>query len=216
MVVQLPLVFDPVAINYAETVLAALEKASVRRALLNMGGPLPPEPVGVPYIDARRLLADRLPDAVESAWFFGPAGPYLENLLQPWSMRRVRERGELVYPLPGTVALPWMTLDDIGDAMAGALSGVWRPRMNLLSGPQPIDGDTIAEAVTAAAGRDVRWVQVTPDEYQPLLATVIGAAVAANVIAHAAAPTVPPAEMVRPGPTTIEQWALRQDWEGRR
>ncbi|HEX6329431.1 MAG TPA: hypothetical protein VFZ72_22895 [Jiangellaceae bacterium] len=35
----------------------------------------------------------------------------------------------------------------------------------------------------------------------------------ANVIAHAASPTVAPAEMVRPGPTTIEQWVLRHDWE---
>lgn len=212
VVVQLPLVFDPVALTYAETILAALEKASVRRALLNTGGALPPEPVGAPYIDARRLLADRLPDAVESAWVFGPAGPYLENLLQPWSMRRVRERGELVYPLPGTLALPWVTLDDIGDAMASALAGVWESRVNLLSGPQPIAGDTIAEAVAAAAGREVRWVQVTPDEYQPLLATAIGAEAAANVIARAAAPTVALAEMVRPGATTIEQWALRRDW----
>jgi hypothetical protein len=61
----------------------------------------------------------------------------------------------------------------------------------------------------------VRWVQATPDEYQPLLATVIGADAAANVIAHAAALTVAPAEMVRPGPTTIKQWALRHDWAGR-
>ena len=215
VVVQLPLVFDPVALSYAETVLAALEKASVRRAMLNTGGPLPSEPVGVPYVDARWLLADRLPEAVESAWIFGPGGPYLENLLQPWSMRRVRERGELVYPLPGTLALPWVTLDDIGDAMAAALSGVWETRVNLLSGPQPIAGNMIAEAVAAAADRQVRWVQATPDEYQPLLATVIGADAAANVIAHAAALTVAPAEMVRPGPTTIKQWALRHDWAGR-
>jgi hypothetical protein len=43
--------------------------------------------------------------------------------------------------LPGTLVLPWVTLDDIGDAMAAALSGVWETRVNLLSGPQPIDGN---------------------------------------------------------------------------
>src|SRR5690606_9548211 len=100
VVVQLPLVFSPAAKAYAEAVLIALDKAQVTRAVFNPGMVLPPAPVGSPYVDARLTLAQRLPSTVAVASVVSPAGPYLDNLRQPWSIRRIAERGELAYPVP--------------------------------------------------------------------------------------------------------------------
>ncbi|HEU4425372.1 MAG TPA: hypothetical protein VFR67_22800 [Pilimelia sp.] len=217
VVVQLPLVFDPVAITYAETLLAALAKANVARAVFNPGMPLPPAPIGVPYVDARVTLATGLPAAVDVASVIGPAGPYLENFLQPWSLRRVREQGELAYPLPEAAPVPWLALDDLGDAIAGALRDDRPPAVTVLAGPEPATGDDVAAAVGAAAGRTVRWVHLAPGEHQRLLTPVIGAEAAAGVAAiyeqiAAAPPPPPPAEMLRPATTTVRRWAARQDW----
>lgn len=218
VVVQLPLVFGPVALTYAETVLAGLAKAGVARAVFNPGMPLPPTPVGVPYVDARVALATRLPAAVEVTSVIGPAGPYLENVRQPWSTRRIRDRGELAYPLPEAIPVPWVTLDDLGDAIADALREDRPPAVTVLAGPEAATGDQVAAAVGAGAGREVRWVPLAPAEFQRLLTPVIGADAAAGVAAvyeQAAAappPPPPPAGILRLAPTTARQWAARQDW----
>jgi uncharacterized protein YbjT (DUF2867 family) len=218
VVAQLPLVFDPVAVTYAETLLAALAKAGVPRAVFNPGMALPPVPVGVPYVDARVLLAQRLPAAVDIASVTGPAGPYLENVTQPWSRRRISERGQLAYPLPATAPVPWVTLDDIGDAVAAALDQPRPPAVTVLAGPHAVTGDRLAAAVGAAAGRDVRWTPLTPTEYEHLLTPVVGAAAAAGVasvyeqMAAGPPPPPPPTGVLRLAPTTVEEWATRQDW----
>jgi uncharacterized protein YbjT (DUF2867 family) len=218
VVVQLPLVFDPVAMTYAETLLAALAKADVPRAVFNPGMPLPPTPIGVPYVDARVALANGLPDAVEVASVVGPAGPYLENLRQPWSFRRITGHGELAYPLPAAAPVPWLALDDLGDAIAAALNEDRPPARTVLAGPQAATGDQVAAAVGAAAGRTVRWVHLAAAEYRRLLTPVIGAPAAAGVAAayeDAAAappPPPPPAEILRLAPTTVRDWATRRDW----
>ncbi|GAA3443855.1 SDR family oxidoreductase [Planomonospora venezuelensis] len=217
VVVHLPLVFAPVAVAYAETLLTALAKAGIARAVFNPGMALPPEPVGVPYVDARIMLARRLPDAVGKASVIGPAGTYLENLLMPWSVRRVREEGEVAYPLPAGAPMPWVTLDDVGDAVAAALGEDHPAAVSVLAGP-PITGERVAAAVGAAAGRQTRWNEVTPEEYRRLLEPVLGGDAAAGVAevyrqaAAAPPPPPPPAGILRPAPTTVERWAARQDW----
>jgi len=213
VVVQLPLVFDPVAITYAETLLAALAKANITRAVFNPGMALPPTPIGVPYVDARVALATQLPAAVDVASVIGPAGPYLENFLQSWSTRRIRDRGELAYPLAAAIPVPWLALDDLGDAIAAALGEDRPPALAVLAGPEAATGDQIAAAIGAGAGRTVRWVR-------QLLTPILGAEAAAGVAGvyeQAAAappppPPPPPAEVLQLAPTTAQQWAARQDW----
>jgi uncharacterized protein YbjT (DUF2867 family) len=216
VVLQLPLVFGPAVRTYAETALAALAKAGVARAVFSPGMALPPDPVGVPFVDARVLLARHLSGAVGVASMIGPAGTYLENLTQPWSVRLIRDSGELAYPLPAAVPVPWLALDDLGDAIAAALTADHPPAVAALAGPQALTGDELAAVVGAAAGRPVRYRQVSPAEYESLLATVLDAEAAAGVAAaYAQEPgPPPPAAVVRFAPTTAERWAARQDWTG--
>ncbi|GGS68246.1 hypothetical protein GCM10010156_28860 [Planobispora rosea] len=217
VVVQLPQLFDPIAVEQAESVLAALGKAGVPRAVFNPGMPLPPAPVGAPFVDARVLLGDRLPERVGQASVVGPAGPYLENLLQPWSVRRVRDRGELAYPLPPQAPVPWVTLDDVGDVVAAVLADARPPERLVVGGPDAVTGDRLAAAVATATGRPVRYTQVEPAEYGRLIEPVMGAAAAAGVAGIYArstdAPPPPlPDGLFRPGATTVEEWAARPDW----
>lgn len=219
VVVQLPLVFDPTAEKYAETVITALDRARVPCAVLNPALALPPEPVGSPYVDARVSLARRLPEVVEVASVVGPAGPYLENLVQPWSVRRVRERGELAYPVPAPVPLPWTALDDLGDAIAAALGESQPPATTIIAGPEPVTGDRLASAVSAAVGREVRWTHLEPAEYREQLVPVVGADAAAGIAGvYAQLPAAPPPGPAGPpaglqhGPTTVDEWAARQRW----
>ncbi|MFI9503143.1 hypothetical protein [Nocardia sp. NPDC052566] len=212
VVVQLPLVFEPIALTHAESVLAALSKAGIERAVFNPAMAVPPEPIGQPFVDARVRLMRELRGVVPGGATVGPAGLYLENLLQPWSIERIVRAGEVVYPLPAEVPTAWVSLYDIGDVLAEALAGGFDP-VTLVTGPRPATGNELAAAIGAAVSREVRWAPIEPAEYGRLMTPVIGRAAATAVAAiYEQAPPPLPAELLRPAPTTPEVWAARQNW----
>ncbi|PTA47483.1 SDR family oxidoreductase [Micromonospora sp. RP3T] len=218
VVVHLPLVFAPQrAVPQAEAVLAALGGAGVPRAVFNAGGPLLPGPVGVPYLDARAVLAARLGDVVPVAAVVGPAGGYLENLSAAWSAPRV-VAGELVYPLPAEVPMPWVALDDLAEVIAESLTAPAPPARRVIAGPQPLTGDAAAAELAAALDRPVRWRTIGTHEYERMLAPHIGAEAAAGIAGFYAPPSGAPARpapdpgAVTTGRTTLREWASRQSW----
>jgi uncharacterized protein YbjT (DUF2867 family) len=217
VVVQLPLEFAAgTAAAQARSVLSALRKAGVPRAVFNAATALAPEPVGVPFVDARVLLAAELADAVPLASVVAPASTYMENIAGPWSWPLVRA-GELAYPLPASLPNPWLALDDLGDTVADLLSAAAPPPLQVVAGPQALTGDDAAAELSRALDRPVRWRTVEPGEYERMLAPHLGPEAAAGVAGAYAPPPpgTPPAPspdpaVVRTGTTTLRDWAVQQ------
>lgn len=213
VVAALPQVFATVALDHAGALLDALGRARVPRVVFNPGMPLPAGEVGAPFVDARVRVAEGLADRVPLAAVLGPAGPYLENLRQPWSVRRVAERQEIAYPLPADVPVPWSTLDDLGDLIAATLVDPAPPARRMATGPRPVTGTDIAAAVGAAAGRPVRFVTASPADFRRWITPVLGPETAAGVAAvYAAGPGAPPVGEPVAGPTDVTEWATRNNW----
>jgi uncharacterized protein YbjT (DUF2867 family) len=212
VVVQLPLDFAADAVRQAGTVLAALAKAGVPRAVFNTAGGIPPaEPIGVPFVDARVRLAAGLSGAVPVASVVGPASTYLENLSAAWSGPIVHGHGELRYPLPEDLPNPWLAAGDLGAAVVELLTAPATTR--LVAGPAALTGPEVAAGIEAATGRPVRWRTITPAEYARMLAPHLGEAAAAGIAAAYEQPAPPPdPALVVPGPTTVRAWAAGQDW----
>ena len=118
---QLPQVFNELAVRQAENVVQALERAAVRRVVFNTGGPSPSQPIGVPYLDARAVLIQALQAARLSATVVAPVAPYMENLSTPLLAALMRE-GVLRYPLPAEAPIPWVALDDVADHIVAAVT----------------------------------------------------------------------------------------------
>jgi hypothetical protein len=119
VVVQLPLVFSPDVIRYAEHVLDALQTSDVQRVVINLGSPVPPEPIGVPHLDAKTLLVSRIHDVVPHATVVGrsvrtwrtcssprPSTASLAARLRTRCQRRLRCRGWPLTILPVWSATP--------------------------------------------------------------------------------------------------------------
>lgn len=219
VIVQLPLVFAPEpAIRQAEAVLAGLRDAGVQRAVFNTGAMLPTAPVGVPFVDARVLVSAELRHSVEIATVVGPARTYMDNLAAPWSAPLVRA-GEVAYPLPRDLPVPWVALDDLGTAVAALITSTAPPPFQIVAGPQDLTGDQVAAELAAALGHPVRWNAITPAAYQEMLAPHLGAEVAQGVAAAYTPPppgTPPPPQpdpsVMTTGATTLLDWAARQTW----
>ncbi|MEV4178343.1 NAD(P)H-binding protein [Nonomuraea sp. NPDC049709] len=219
VVVQLPLVFAAeAAVPQAEAVLAALEGSRVSRAVFNTGGPSALEPTGVPFVDARALLAAELQGVVDVATVVGPAFTYMENLAAPWSLPRVAA-GEIAYPLPAELPVPWLAAGDLAGVIAGLVTDPAPPPLRIVAGPRALTGDQVAAELTAALGREVRWRTVEPNEYARMLGPFTGEEAAAGVAAAYTPPSPgtppPPAPdpaVIGTGTTTVREWATRQDW----
>ncbi|WP_051046698.1 NmrA family NAD(P)-binding protein [Nocardia asiatica] len=219
VVVQLPLVFaaEP-AIRQARAVLAALRAAGVRRAVFNPGSVVPGEAVGVPFVDARVLVSAELPRIVETATVVAPARTYLDNLAAPWSAPLVRG-GEVAYPLPEDLPVPWVALDDLGAAVAALITSTAPPPLRIVAGPQALTGNQVADELAAILGYPVRWNAITPAAYQRMLAPHLGAEAAEGIAGvytppppGAPSPPQPDPAVITVGTTTVRDWAARQDW----
>jgi uncharacterized protein YbjT (DUF2867 family) len=210
--VQLPLVFDETAIVQAERVVEALRREEVRRVVFNTGGPLPAEPVGVPYLDARVALARALSEGRFTATLIGPAGPYMENLAAPWSAPLVND-GVIAQPLPAELPLPWVALTDLAEHVAAAVRGPGHsPR--LISGPLALTGHQAADALSVALERPVRWETIEPAEYEEMMRPFLGDAAEGLSRHYASAVPLPepaPADL-RHGRTGLGAWASTEVW----
>jgi uncharacterized protein YbjT (DUF2867 family) len=214
VVIQLPLNFAADAVHQADTVLAALAKAGVCRAIFNTGGGVPPtDPVGVPFVDARVRLAARLPDTVPMASVVGPAGTYLENLVAAWSRPLVHNQGELRYPLPEQLPNPWVAADDLGAVVTDLAVATTPAPTRLVAGPSALTGPQVATEIEAATGRRVRWQTIEPHDYARMLAPHLGQATADGIAAAYDNPAPPPdPTLIVHGSTTIRAWAAQQNW----
>lgn len=221
VVVHLPLEFAPErAVPQAEAVLEALRHAGVGRVVVNTGGPTPPEPVGVPYLDARATLSAGVHALGVPATVLAPAGGYLENLSAPWSAPLVAA-GDLAYPLPEPVPVPWVTLEDLAAVVGDLLADDAPPPVRLVAGPEALTGDALAAEVGAGIGREGRFRTIGPAEYEAMLRPHLGAQTAAGIAGFYASalegpppPPPDPALVVR-GATRVRDWAAAQRWEGR-
>ncbi|NHC13138.1 SDR family oxidoreductase [Motilibacter deserti] len=208
-VVGLPLEFEArPAMRQAENLLLALQKAGVGRVVLNTGTPLPPTAVGVPFLDARRWLADELAVSGVTA-VVHPAATYLENLVAPWSLPLLR-RGVVEYPLPAEASIPWVAGADLAQAVVELIDAERPARLTVVAGPEDLQGPDLARALSAAMDREVEWRTISPAKYEQLLRPHLGERTAAGVAGAYAVPAPPPAlprdaQLIR-GRTSATAW----------
>lgn len=173
--------------------LQAAQAAGVERVVLATNSALPPDPCGVPAVEVNRDVEALLAGTDVPGVVLRPT-LYLGNLLAPWSLPRILERGELAYPLPEHVPVSWLAPEDAAEAAvlaltadltaeltAGRTDGVGDRLVVPLGGPRPVGGPELAQAVAAAAGREVHYVAVSPGAFGDALAPVLGPEAAAGV-----------------------------------
>lgn len=102
---------------------------------------------------------------VQPAWFMQG---FSEDFLREYVMA-----GEIRVSA-GTGAEAWIDTDDVGDVMAAVLLDERHTgRTYSLSGPRTLDMTEVADGLTTATGRQVRYVDLEPDEHVAEL-TAIG------------------------------------------
>ncbi len=206
---QLPLVYDERALEMAANAARAAERAGIEHLVVNASTPVPPEPIGVPFIDARLIAAGA---HVPRVTLLQPL-TYMENLLGPWSA--VLGEGIARYPMPADRPLYWVAAADVARAACAAIE---RHAAGSFALPGPAaTGHEAAAALARALGRPVRWETIAPEAFADLMRPFLGDHAADGTAAvyrmlasqpPAPAPDAGPArEALGWAPRDLETWA---------
>lgn len=171
-------------LGYAANFLEAIRVAAPRRVVFSTSGAIidrPTSSIQVPDDNAVAVIVRGLKTSGTSHAVVAPR-LYLENLLSPTVINRVREAGVILYPLRADFPVSWSSHLDVAEVverllMDDAVEGV------VGVGQVPgIAGTELADAFSAHFGRPVTFEAQTPDDLRRSLEPYIGPA-AANVAA---------------------------------
>lgn len=180
--VVLPLVYDAdLVTTYATNVAVAAREAGVRRLVFNTNTPLPAEHTDFAAYETRRTAERVLRGSGVPLVILRPP-VYLDNLFSPWNGPALVNDGVLAYPLPAHRRVAWISHTDLAAATAAALRRPGIEGLELgLGGPEVVDGPALAAAFGAAMEREVGYVPLDPDQFEPGLAEAVGAGAASGV-----------------------------------
>ena len=162
---------------------------------------------------------------------FGPV-LFMDNLLTDWARPSIVEEAQFVYAHRDDLRSSWISLDDVARIMIHALDrpdleGAW---MNI-GGPQRLRPAEVAEALSEAMGRAIRYTRCSEDEFGWRIASSYGDSMSADekrTMAEGISKTYQynnssaerPFEILEDAMfdripielETFSQWAKRQDW----
>lgn len=173
---------DDTAIKHAETILEALKRAQVPRAIFNSSGGMWDVPTGIPMLDARTLLAKDLNAAVPRSTVITPAGIFYDVFSEGWVVKRLVRDNALVGPAPAEAPMRPVAMADLAAIMVDLLKTdqSWPPHV-VVSGPEDVTGAAFATAVAAHRGKPTDYLQISPVEHMQSVADGLSAQYAKNI-----------------------------------
>lgn len=208
--VHLPVTSEEDRTAYARNIVTAVHEARPARVVFSTSG----TPAAT-ATSAAAILLGGLADSGVSHAVIEPT-LYLENLLMPYVLDTVRERGVLPYPIRADFPVSWASHLDIAD-VAGALFDRHDITGVVSVGQYPaVTGPDLARAFGAHLGTNVAFEPITPEQMRISLAPVIGEGPAAGVAGFYRAMSTLPDRSITPEnsaqkllgvtPRTIGQW----------
>ncbi len=228
---HLPFVFDlEKATQLGRNVAAAAKDSSVRKIVFNTSCYVADEDNGNPAHDGRRAIEQAIIESgVEYAIF--ETKVFMDNMIRSWNKPSIVNSSIFAYPAKPDLKISWICLDDVAAFMVEALQNDDLPSGRYaIGGPQALIGDEVAEILSEVAGKPVTFRSMSPDEFASAMSLLVtgSATVEPKSIYSGMAsfysfyneqPVSPliasPDEMARffrTRPTSLAEWASKQDW----
>jgi len=231
LAMHLPFEFDRArAAGFGARIGAAARRAGLRKIVFNTSCFVANEDLGLSAHDGRRDI-ERSIEASGADYVVIRPVVFMDNMIRVWSKPSIVNNGVFAYPAKDTLKINWICLEDVAAYMASALGrDELRAEKILVGGPEALVGAEVAERLSAAAGRTIRFQSLTPDEFASKMSLLVTGSpdVAPHGIYDRMAqfyrwyngqPTSPLSLDLAPvlaklpiAPTPLLAWARRQDW----
>jgi NAD(P)H dehydrogenase (quinone) len=231
LAMHLPFEFDrEKAAGYGRRIGAAARRAGLRKIVFNTSCFVADHDLGLSAHDGRRDIEAAIAASGADYVVIRPV-VFMDNMLRVWSKPSIINSSIFAYPAAPTLRISWICLEDVSAYMVEALK---RPELRaeklLVGGPEALVGDQVAEGLSLAAGRPIRFESMTPDAYASKMSLLVTGS--PDVEPHGMydrmaqfyrwynAQPVSPLAVDLAGvlrklpikPTPLIDWARRQDW----
>lgn len=179
-----PLIFDTEKLlSYAENVVAAFRKSSIKTLVFNTNLPVYPQKVGYAAFDSKLAIEEYF-DQEKLPYISLRPTIYMDNIAAPWSIPVVVKQRMLPYPVPAGRRIAWISHKDLARFTVAALQHPeYVGQKFFIGGSQLLTGEEMAETLSEIIGENIRFVPVKPDDFEMQLAASFGE-VAAREIAN--------------------------------
>lgn len=162
---HLPFEFDQArAAGFGRAIAAAAKGAGVRRIVFNTACFVADHDLDLSAHDGRRDIEVALVGSGACCTFIEPV-VFMDNIVRVWSKPAIVHRGVFAYPAKPDLRISWVCLEDVAAVMTAALPRNDLPIHIPLGGPEALVGDEVAERLSLAIGKPVRFQSLSPDEF---------------------------------------------------
>ena len=231
LAMHLPFEFDRArASGFGERIAAAAKRAGIGKIVFHTSCYVADHDLGLSAHDGRRDIENHI-EASGIPFVVIRSAVFMDNMIRVWTKPAIVDRGVFAYPAGESLRISWICLDDVAGYMVRALDNDdLKADRVLVGGPEALTGGEVAERLTAAVGRPVRFESLSPDEYASKMSLLVTGS--AEVQPHSmydrmaqfyrwynAQPVSPLAVDLAPAlarlpiePTTLARWAAGKDW----
>lgn len=152
-------------VGAAEDLGLAARQAGVRRIVFNTSLPQRDRLLGHPGHDVRFRMREAFIASGVPTVTLCPV-VYADNLLRGWAFPHIADRDTFVYPHAPDLEVSWLCQDDLAALMvAAAQAPGLEGRVLQIGGPEILRGADVAERLSAASGRAIRFVSQPVEEF---------------------------------------------------
>jgi len=231
LAMHLPFEFDRVrAATMGRNIAAAARAAGLRKIVFNTSCFVAERDLDLSAHDGRRDIERAIHDSDVPYVIIEPM-VFMDNIIRIWSRPAIVNSGVFAYPAAETLKISWVCLQDVAAYMVSALlhEDLVADRI-AVGGPEALVGAEVAERLSVAAGRSVRFQSLSPDEFAARMSELVTGSRDVQPfsiydgmakfyrwyndqpVSPVALDAVPAARLLGVTPTSFADWAKRQDW----
>lgn len=228
---HLPFVFDREKAAILGHAIATAAKANdLKKIVFNTSCYVDDADNGNPAHDGRREIERAIIESGVAHAIF-ETKVFMDNMIRSWTKPLIVNQGVFAYPAGPDLKISWICLDDVAAYMVEALQREDLPSGRFaIGGPEALIGDEVAERLSIAAGKPVRFQSLTPDEFASRMSMLVTGSAEVQPLSiydgmasfyrwynvQAVSPLIADNEAInaqfRHRPASLLEWAKRQDW----
>jgi uncharacterized protein YbjT (DUF2867 family) len=174
LAMHLPFEFDrEIAASYGRNIAQAAKAAGLKKIVFNTSCFVADRDLDLSAHDGRRDIERSLEETGIPCVFIEPV-VFMNNMIRVWSKPSIVNRGVFAYSAAPGLKISWVCLDDVAAYMVAALgTDAADGRHVPVGGPEVLVGDEVAERLTEATGKPIRFESITPDEFAARMSELV-------------------------------------------
>jgi uncharacterized protein YbjT (DUF2867 family) len=171
---HLPFEFDRErAAGFGRAIAEGAQRAGLKKIVFNTACFVADRNLDLSAHDGRRDIEAALEATGIPCVFIEPV-VFMDNMYRAWTRPLILREGVFAYPAGPTLRISWVCLEDVAQAMTAALLTDAADGQHVpLGGPEALIGDEVAERLSQALRRPIRFQSLLPEEFASRMSELV-------------------------------------------